>query len=200
MQNQRVFGYIRLSTQDQNLDRQRIALQPFNIPDQNLYVDTQSGKDFERPAYQRLLRRLGKNDLLIIKAIDRLGRNYHDVLDQWRFITQTKKADIQVLDMPLLDTTRYKDLLGTFISDLVLQILSYTAQSERDLLRQRQAEGIAAAKARGITFGRNSLVLPENFPDVFYRWHHGELTAAAAADLCGCSLRTFYNKIKPLRI
>jgi DNA invertase Pin-like site-specific DNA recombinase len=198
MQNQKVFGYIRVSTQEQNLDRQRIALQPFNIPARNLYVDTQSGKDFDRPAYRRLLRRLGKDDLLIIKAIDRLGRNYQDVITQWRIITQDKQANIRVLDMPLLDTTQYKDLLGTFISDLVLQILSYTAQSERDLLHQRQAEGIAAAKARGITCGRDSLVLPKNFPEVFYRWHRGELTAAAAAILCGCSRRTFYHRVKHL--
>jgi DNA invertase Pin-like site-specific DNA recombinase len=198
MQNPRVFGYIRVSTQEQNLDRQRIALQPFNIPDQNLYIDTQSGKDFNRPAYRRMLRHLKKDDLLIVKAIDRLGRNYQDITNQWRIITRDKQAHIRVLDMPLLDTTQYRDLLGTFISELVLQILSYTAQTERDLLRQRQTEGIAAAKARGTTCGRNSLILPENFPDVFHHWRDGKLTAVAAADLCGFSLRTFYNKVKLL--
>ncbi|MDR2175807.1 MAG: recombinase family protein [Synergistaceae bacterium] len=195
----KVFGYIRVSTQDQNLDRQRIALAPFNIPDRNLYVDTQSGKDFKRPAYQQLMSKLKRDDLLIIKSIDRLGRNYQDVIDQWRHITRGKKADIRVLDMPLLDTTYHKNLLGTFISDLVLQVLSFTAQSERENLRQRQAEGIAAARARGQSFGKEPITLPQNFEDLYRRWRSGEHTAKVLASRCGISLRTLYNRTKALR-
>jgi DNA invertase Pin-like site-specific DNA recombinase len=189
-----VFGYIRVSTQEQNIDRQRIALDPFGIPDGNLYIDTQSGKDFKRPAYRRLMSRLRRNDLLIIKSIDRLGRNYQDVIEQWRRITHEKKVDIRVLDMPMLDTTYHKDLLGTFISDLVLQVLSFTAQSERDVMRQRQAEGIAAAKARGQVFGKAPLPLPQNFDDLYIRWRSGECTAEATASRCGFSRRTLYYK------
>jgi DNA invertase Pin-like site-specific DNA recombinase len=194
-----VFGYIRVSTQEQNLDRQRIALKPFKIPDRNIYVDMQSGKDFRRPAYQRLMYRLKHEDLLIIKSIDRLGRNYQDVIDQWRRITCRKKADIRVLDMPLLDTTYQKDLLGTFISDLVLQVLSFTAQSERDVLRQRQAEGIAAARARGQMFGKEPLTLPRDFEDLYRGWRSGEHSADAVASSCGFSRRTLYYKTKSLR-
>ncbi|MDR1649104.1 MAG: recombinase family protein [Synergistaceae bacterium] len=194
-----VFGYIRVSTHEQNLDRQRIALAPFGIPDRNLYVDTQSGKDFKRPAYRRLLSRLKRNDLLIIKSIDRLGRNYQDVIEQWRLITRVKKADIRVLDMPLLDTTYHKNLLGTFISDLVLQVLSFTAQSERDTLRERQAEGIAAARLRGQTFGKTPLPLPQNFDDLYVRWRSGERTAENTAFHCGFCRRTLYNKTRTLR-
>jgi DNA invertase Pin-like site-specific DNA recombinase len=194
-----IFGYIRVSTQEQNLDRQRIALEPFSIPDRNLYVDTQSGKDFKRPAYQRLMSRLKQNDLLIIKSIDRLGRNYQDVIDQWRRISREKKADIRVLDMPLLDTTYHKNLLGTFISDLVLQVLSFTAQSERETLRQRQAEGIAAARARGQTFGKEPLPLPHNFEDLYFQWRSGEHSAKTIASYCGFSLRTLYYKTETLR-
>jgi DNA invertase Pin-like site-specific DNA recombinase len=195
----KIFGYIRVSTQEQNLDRQRIALEPFDIPDRNLYIDMQSGKDFKRPAYQRLISKLKRNDLLIIKSIDRLGRNYQDVIDQWRHITREKKADIRVLDMPLLDTTYHKNLLGTFISDLVLQVLSFTAQSERETLRQRQAEGIAAARARGQTFGKEPLPLPHNFEDLYFQWRSGEHTAKTIASYCGFSLRTLYYKTKALR-
>ncbi|MDR1649253.1 MAG: recombinase family protein [Synergistaceae bacterium] len=194
-----VFGYIRVSTQEQNLDRQRIALEPFGISDRNLYVDTQSGKDFKRPAYLRLMTRLKRNDLLIIKSIDRLGRNYQDVIEQWRHITRVKNVDIRVLDMPLLDTTYHKNLLGTFISDLVLQVLSFTAQSERELLRQRQAEGIAAARARGQTFGKAPLALPKDFDDVYLRWRSGEHTAESTATYCGFCRRTLYNKTQTRR-
>jgi DNA invertase Pin-like site-specific DNA recombinase len=194
-----IFGYIRVSTQEQNFDRQIAAFAPFNIPRRNLYSDIQSGKDFARPAYRRLLSKLGQDDLLIIKSIDRLGRNYQDVIDQWRVITRRKGADIKVLDMPLLDTAYCKDLLGTFISELVLQVLSFTAQSERDTLRQRQAEGIAAAKARGKTFGKEPLSLPLNFGDLFARWRSGEISTAALTGLCGFSRRTLYNKTKQMR-
>lgn len=148
-----IFGYIRISTKEQNEDRQLIALKEYNIPLRNLYIEKQSGKDFNRPAYKRMLRRLSSGDLLIIKSIDRLGRNYEDIIDQWRIIIKDHKADIKALDMPLLDTTYGKDLLGTFIAVLVLQIMSYTAQIERYKIRQRQAEGIAAAKAKGVRFG-----------------------------------------------
>ena len=148
-----IFGYIRISTKEQNEDRQLIALKEYNSPLRNLYIEKQSGKDFNRPAYKRMLRRLSSGDLLIIKSIDRLGRNYEDIIDQWRIIIKDHKADIKSLDMPLLDTTYGKDLLGTFIAVLVLQIMSYTAQIERYKIRQRQAEGIAAAKAKGVRFG-----------------------------------------------
>jgi DNA invertase Pin-like site-specific DNA recombinase len=199
MQN-KTFGYIRVSTQEQNTERQFIALEPFNIPEGNLYVDQQSGRDFNRPAYRRMVRRLCRGDLLIVKSIDRLGRNYCDIKEQWRLLTREKGADIRVLDMPLLDTTCYRDLLGTFISDLVLQILSFTAQAERDCLRQRQAEGIAAAKARGTPFGKTPLLLPEDFDTIFSRWRNRELSTDEAAALCGFSRRTLYNKTKKLRL
>jgi DNA invertase Pin-like site-specific DNA recombinase len=195
----KIFGYIRVSTQEQNIDRQRIALEPFQIPAQNLYVDIQSGKDFNRPAYQKLMQRLGSGNLLIVKSIDRLGRNYQDIIEQWRLITRKKATDIRVLDMPLLDTTYCKDLLGTFTSDLVLQVLSFAAQLERENLCQRQAEGIAAAKARGVVFGKEPLPLPRDFNSLFLSWRNGELSAVETATLCGFSRRTLYNKTKTLR-
>ena len=197
MQNN-IYGYIRISTADQHDDRQRIALAPFGIPTRNLYVDRQSGKDFERPAYKRLLKRLHPGDILYMKSIDRLGRNYAEIIEQWRFITRDKGADIKVLDMPLLDTTYYKDLLGTFIADLVLQVLSFTAQLERDTMLARQAEGIAAAKARGIKFGRRPLSLPENFKSIHRNWRSGKINAQQAAVLCKMSRRTLYTKVKEL--
>ena len=194
-----LYGYMRVSSQDQIEDRQRCALAPFGIPKRNLYLDKQSGKNFNRPAYQQLMRKLTQGDLLIIKSIDRLGRNYADVIEQWRVITREKKADIKVLDMPLLDTTYCKDILGTFISDLVLQVLSFAAQLERDHLRQRQAEGIAAAKARGVVFGKEALALPKGFINLFRRWRNGELSAEETAALCGFSRRTLYEKTKNMR-
>lgn len=199
MQN-RVFGYIRVSTPEQNIDRQYIALEPFKIPPRNIYIDKWSGKDFNRPAYRRLLKKLRRNDTLIIKSIDRLGRNYSEIIEQWRILTREIFTDIKVLDMPLLDTTYYKDLLGTFISDLVLQVLSFNAQRERDALLQRQAEGIAAAKARGVTFGKAPLALPQNFQILYSKWRNGELSAREVANLCGFSRSTLYNKTKDLRI
>jgi len=197
MQNN-IYGYIRISTADQHDDRQRIALAPFEIPTRNLYVDKQSGKDFERPAYKRLLKRLHSGDILYLKSIDRLGRNYAEIIEQWRFITREKGSDIKVLDMPLLDTTYYKDLLGTFIADLVLQVLSFTAQLERETMLARQAEGITAAKARGIKFGRHPLSLPENFQDIHTKWRLGKITAQQVATLCKMSRRTLYTKVKEL--
>ena len=199
-----LYGYIRVSTRDQNEDRQLIALRELKIPEKNIFMDKQSGKDFNRPQYKRLVRKLKKDDLLYIKSIDRLGRNYAEILEQWRLLTQTKGADIVVLDMPLLDTRRGKDLMGTFLSDIVLQVLSFVAENERINIRQRQAEGIAAAKARGIRFGRPPKPLPENFHQIYQQWKNGKITGTAAAKLCGMPLSTFryraevYEKIKLL--
>ena len=161
------------------------------IPEKNIFTDKRSGKDFERPQYKRLVRRLKKDDLLYIKSIDRLGRNYGEILEQWRVLTKEKGIDIAVLDMPLLDTRRGKDLMGTFLSDIVLQVLSFVAENERTNIRQRQAEGIAAAKARGVRFGRPPKPLPENYPDTYRRWKAGEITGTAAAKECGMPLATF---------
>lgn len=186
-----VYGYVRVSTKEQNEDRQLIALQEVNVPFKNIFVDKQSGKDFNRPQYKRLLKKIKSGDLLCIKSIDRLGRNYEEIQKQWRIITKDKRVDIQVIDMPLLDTRRGKDLLGTFISDLVLQLLSFVAENERTTIKQRQAEGIAVAKAKGIRFGRPPKPLPENFYEVYIRWKHGEITGTAAAKKCGMPLSTF---------
>ena len=188
------YGYIRVSSRDQNEDRQRIALHEVGVPDENVYTDKQSGKDFNRPQYKKLLRRMKKDDLLCIKSIDRLGRNYAEMLEQWRVLTKQKGIDIVVLDMPLLDTRRGKDLMGTFLSDIVLQVLSFVAENERVNIRQRQAEGIAAAKARGVRFGRPPALLPENFHSVYQRWRAGKITGVAAAKECGMPLSTFRYK------
>ena len=185
------YGYIRVSTREQNEDRQVIALHEVGVPEKNIYMDKQSGKDFNRPQYKKLLRKMKKDDLLCIKSIDRLGRNYEEILAQWRILTKDKGIDIMVLDMPLLDTRRGKDLMGTFLSDIVLQVLSFVAENERVNIRQRQAEGIAAAKARGIRFGRLPKPLPPNFRTVYQRWKHGEITGTAAAKECGMPLPTF---------
>ena len=165
-----VYGYIRVSSKDQKEDRQQIALKEVGVELQNVYVDKQSGKDFNRPQYKKMLRKLKKDDLLYIKSIDRLGRNYEEILQQWRFLTKEKGVDIVVLDMPLLDTRRGKDLMGTFLSDIVLQVLSFVAENERTNIRQRQAEGIAVAKAKGVKFGRPPLPLPDNFYEVHKAW------------------------------
>ena len=165
-----VYGYIRVSSKDQKEDRQQIALKEVGVELQNIYVDKQSGKDFNRPQYKKMLRKLKKDDLLYIKSIDRLGRNYEEILQQWRILTKEKGVDIVVLDMPLLDTRRGKDLMGTFLSDIVLQVLSFVAENERTNIKQRQAEGIAAAKAQGIKFGRPPLPLPDNFYEVHKAW------------------------------
>ena len=191
-----VYGYIRVSTNDQNTARQFAALEKWEIPKRNLYVDKQSGKDFNRPAYKKLLRKLKEGDLLYIKSIDRLGRNYEEIQEQWRILTKEKKIDIVVLDMSLLDTRNGKDLLGTFISDVVLQILSFVAQNERENIRIRQAEGIAAAKANGVKFGRPELPLPENFHEVHKAWREKKLTLKQAAEACGMKESTFFCKVK----
>ena len=189
-----IYGYIRVSTRDQNEDRQLIALRELKIPEKNIFMDKQSGKDFNRPQYKRLVRKLKKDDLLYIKSIDRLGRNYAEILEQWRLLTQTKGIDIVVLDMPLLDTRRGKDLMGTFLSDIVLQVLSFVAENERTNIRQRQAKGIAAAKARGVKFGRPPRPLPDNFYEVHKAWRAKQLTLNQAAQACGLPAGTFYSK------
>jgi len=185
------YGYIRVSTREQNEDRQLIALREMSIPEGNIFMDKQSGKDFNRPQYKKLLRKLKKDDLLYVKSIDRLGRNYEEIQNQWRVLTKEKGIDIVVLDMPLLDTRRGKDLMGTFLSDIVLQVLSFVAENERTNIRQRQAEGIAAAKARGVRFGRPPRPLPENYHDCYQRWKSGKITGTAAARECGMPLATF---------
>ena len=185
------YGYIRVSSKDQNEDRQLIALKEAGVPEKNIYIEKRSGKDFDRPQYRRLMRRMKRDDLLYIKSIDRLGRNYTEILEQWRLLTKNKGIDIVVLDMPLLDTRRGKDLMGTFLSDIVLQVLSFVAENERTNIRLRQAEGIAAAKAKGIRFGRVPKPLPENFHAVYQRWKSGEITGTAAAKECGMPLSTF---------
>ena len=186
-----IYGYIRVSSRDQNEDRQLIALKEVGVPEKNIYLDKQSGKDFNRPKYKKLLRKMKKDDLLYIKSIDRLGRNYEEILQQWRVLTKEKGIDIVVLDMPLLDTRRGKDLMGTFLSDIVLQVLSFVAENERTNIKQRQAEGIAAAKAKGVRFGRPPRPLPENFHSCYQRWKQGEITGTAAARECGMPLATF---------
>ena len=186
-----IYGYVRVSTREQNEDRQLIALNEIQVPKKNIFIDKQSGKDFERPQYKKLLKKLRRDDLLYIKSIDRLGRNYNEIQEQWRILTKEKGIDIVVLDMPLLDTRRGKDLMGTFLSDIVLQVLSFVAENERMNIRQRQAEGIAAAKAKGVRFGRIPKPLPENFHAVYQRWKHGEITGTAAAKDCGMPLSTF---------
>ena len=190
----KTYGYIRVSTREQNEDRQKIALREVGVSAQNTYMDKQSGKDFNRPQYKRLLRKLKKDDLLYIKSIDRLGRNYEEILQQWRYLTKEKGIDIVVLDMPLLDTRRGKDLMGTFLSDIVLQVLSFVAENERELIRQRQAEGIAAAKARGVRLGRPPGPLPENYHSAYQRWKAGRITGTEAARECGMPLSTFRDR------
>lgn len=189
-----VFGYIRVSSTDQNEDRQRIAMQKKGIGAKNLYIDKQSGKDFQRPRYRQMVRRLKPGDLLYVLSIDRLGRNYEEIQNQWRILTKEKSVDICVIDMPLLDTRRGKDLMGTFIADLVLQILSFVAQNERENIRKRQAEGIAAAKARGVKFGRPPRPLPENFYEIHQAWRGKKMTLKQAAQRCGMPVGTFYAK------
>ena len=191
-----VYGYIRVSSKDQKEDRQQIALKEVGVELQNIYVDKQSGKDFNRPQYKKMLRKLKKDDLLYIKSIDRLGRNYEEILQQWRILTKEKGVDIVVLDMPLLDTRRGKDLMGTFLSDIVLQVLSFVAENERTNIKQRQAEGIAAAKAQGIKFGRPPLPLPDNFYEVHKAWRSKKITLKQAAAACNMPVGTFYGKAK----
>ena len=192
------YGYVRVSSRDQNEDRQMDALQTLVVM-KNIFVDRQSGKDFERPQYMRLVKKLKKDDLLYIKSIDRLGRNYTEIQEQWRFLTKEKGVDIVVLDMPLLDTRRGKDLMGTFLSDIVLQVLSFAAENERMNIRQRQAEGIAAAKARGVRFGRPQIAMPECFEKTVRLWEQKEITVKEAVQRCGVSEATFYRRLREYR-
>ncbi len=189
-----IYGYIRVSTKEQNEDRQLIAMRESGVPEENIFMDKQSGKDFNRPNYKRLLRKLRREDVLYVKSIDRLGRNYEEIQQQWRVITKDKGVDICIIDMPLLDTRRGKDLVGTFLSDVVLQVLSFVAENERTNIRQRQAEGIAAAKLKGVKFGRPEIPLPENFSCNYQRWRAGEITGSAAAKACNMPLSTFRYK------
>ena len=191
-----VYGYIRVSSKDQKEDRQQIALKEVGVERQNIYVDKQSGKDFNRPQYKKMLRKLKKDDLLYIKSIDRLGRNYEEILQQWRILTKEKGVDIVVLDMPLLDTRRGKDLMRTFLSDIVLQVLSFVAENERTNIKQRQAEEIAAAKAQGIKFGRPPLPLPDNFYEIHKAWRSKKITLKQAAEACNMPVGTFYGKAR----
>ncbi len=191
-----VYGYARVSSREQNEDRQIIALKEIGVQEQNIFVDKQSGKNFDRPQYKKLIRKLKPDDLIYIKSIDRLGRNYNEILEQWKVITKGKSADLYIIDMPILDTRREKNLLGTFISDLVLTLLSYVAENERANIRQRQAEGIALAKARGVHFGRTPNPLPENFYDVYQQWKLKKLTIKQAATECGMPQTTFFERAK----
>ena len=191
-----VYGYVRVSSRDQNEDRQLIALEEYHIPQSNIFIDKQSGKDFNRPAYKGLVSKLRKEDLLYIKSIDRLGRDYVEIQNQWRILTKDIGIDICVIDMPLLDTRKGKDLMGTFISDLVLQVLSFVAENERLMIRQRQAEGIAAAKAKGIKFGRPEVPMTEDFLKCYNRWKDGSVTGIEAAKECNMAVSTFYYKSK----
>ena len=190
------YGYIRVSSRDQNEDRQMDALQSL-VAKKNIYIDKQSGKDFDRPQYKKLVRKLKKDNLLYIKSIDRLGRNYSEIQDQWRYLTKEKGVDIVVLDMP--DTRRGKDLMGTFLSDIVLQVLSFAAENERSNIRQRQAEGIAAAKARGVRFGRPQIQLPDHFGQIVEAWERGEITIHEVIRQCDMSEATFYRRLREFR-
>ncbi|MCL2617225.1 MAG: recombinase family protein [Defluviitaleaceae bacterium] len=193
------FAYIRVSTAEQNEDRQLDAVAALKIPRSRIFTDKLSGKDFKRPAYQSLVKRLKPGDLLYIKSIDRLGRNYEEIQNQWRILTKDKGVDIMVIDMPLLDTRRGKDLMGTFLADIVLHILSFVAQNERETIRKRQAEGIAAAKSRGVHLGRPAKQPPENFAEAVRLWERGKITFAEALERTGLKQATFYNRLREQR-
>ena len=195
-----IYGYVRVSSTDQNEDRQMLALKKQNIADKNIYIDKLSGKDFNRPAYQKLIKTLKSGDLLYILSIDRLGRNYEEIQNQWRVLTKEIGTDICVIDMPLLDTRQGKDLMGTFIADLVLQILSFVAQSERENIRKRQMQGIAAAKAKGVCFGRPEKGLPPEFISLIKQWEKKKITLAEILNMCQISESTFYRRLRKVRI
>ena len=195
-----VYGYVRVSSIDQNEDRQLIVMDENNVPKGNIYIDKQSGKDFERPQYKKLVKKLNAGDLLYILSIDRLGRNYEDIQKQWRILTKDIGIDICVIDMPLLDTRNGKDLMGTFIADLVLQILSFVAQTERENIKKRQAQGISAAKAKGVKFGRPESPVPDEFDKLISQWEKKEITIAELLKVCNMSEATFYRKLREHRI
>ncbi len=196
----KIYGYVRVSSTDQNEDRQMDAMREVGVTEKQIYMDKQSGKDFERPQYRKLVRRLKPGDLLYILSIDRLGRNYEEILKQWQMLTKESGVDICVLDMPLLDTRNGKDLMGTFIADLVLQILSFVAQNERENIRKRQAEGIAAAKARGVTFGRPTVEAPADFGRIVRAWERQEISFAEALKQSHLSESTFYRRLREFRL
>ena len=193
-----VYGYIRVSARDQNEDRQLVAMHNVKVPKRNIYWDKQSGRDFERPMYRKLVQKLQKDDLIFVKSIDRLGRNYKEIQEQWQFLTRVKEVDIVVIDMPLLDTRRGKSLVGTLLSDIVLQVLAFAAENERDNIRTRQREGIDAAKAKGVKFGRPRVGMPENFDEICSKWRYGMITTEQAAQECGVSRSTLYKRYHEL--
>jgi len=195
-----IYGYVRVSSTDQNDARQTIAMEALKIPAERIFTDKQSGKDFQRPAYKSLVRRLRPGDLVYIKSIDRLGRNYAEIQNQWRILTKERGVDVVVIDMPLLDTRKGKDLMGTFIADVTLQLLSFVAQNERETIRKRQSEGIAAARSRGVRFGRPSQKVPENFGVVVKQWRRGSLPLAAVLAKTGLKKATFYRRFRELRL
>ena len=194
------YGYVRVSSRDQNEDRQIIAMHEFGIEDKQIYLDKQSGKDFVRPQYRKLMRKLKSDDTLVVKIIDRLGRNYEEIQNQWRILTKDIGADVCVIDMPLLDTRTCKDLMGTFIADLVLQILSFVAQNEREVIRKRQAEGISAAKAKGVHMGRPVKNMPENFGTLIKNWENKKITLPEILKECEMSEATFYRRLREYRL
>lgn len=199
MEKHKRYGYVRVSTREQHEDRQMIAMLAADIPENNIFVDKQSGKDFDRPMYKKLMKRLKEDDVVYIKSIDRLGRNYEEILEQWRVLTKERRVDIVVLDMPLLDTRRGKDLMGAFLSDIVLALLSYVAENERKNIRSRQREGIEAAKMRGVRFGRPNVQLPDNFTLVYRRWANKEISGERAAEICNVSMSTFYRRARKIK-
>lgn len=199
MEKHKRYGYVRVSTREQHEDRQMIAMLAADIPENNIFVDKQSGKDFDRPMYKKLMKRLKEDDVIYIKSIDRLGRNYEEILEQWRVLTKERRVDIVVLDMPLLDTRRGKDLMGAFLSDIVLALLSYVAENERKNIRSRQREGIEAAKMRGVRFGRPNVQLPDNFTLVYRRWANKEISGERAAEICNVSMSTFYRRARKIK-
>lgn len=195
-----VYGYVRVSSTDQNEDRQLNAMLELGVPKKNIYIDKMSGKDFERPQYQKLIKRLSSGDLIYVLSIDRLGRNYEEIQKQWHIITKEKNVDVCVIDMPLLDTRQGKDLMGTFIADLVLQILSFVAQSERENIKKRQAEGIAAAKVKGVRFGRPKKDVPDNFVAIIKFWEQKKLPLSEVLNQCNMSEATFYRRLREYRL
>ena len=193
------YGYVRVSSTDQNEQRQLLEMKRLKIRKQNIFTDKQSGKDFNRPNYQKLLTKLKKGDVVYVVSIDRLGRNYRDIKEQWRILTKECEADVAVLDMPLLDTRTYKDLMGTFIADLVLQVLSFAAENERDNIRKRQEDGIEAARMRGVEFGRPLIEMPGNFLSLVNRWENGFLSTEDIAAACHMSTSTFFRRLRKMR-
>ena len=200
MEEKKIYGYVRCSSTDQNEDRQMIALREVTVPEKNIFMDKQSGKDFDRPNYKKLVKGLKAGDILYILSIDRLGRNYEEIQNQWRILTKEIGIDICVLDMPLLDTRNGKDLMGTFIADLVLQILSFVAQSERENIKKRQAEGIAAAKARGVKFGRPEKTAPDDFGKIVRAWEQKKMSFTDVLEKCNMSEATFYRRLREYRL